>query len=97
MIEIKENKFLRQFETTVENHLAFVEFSMQDRKIFLTKIVVPEALLEIHESFKEQLLTAVLDQLQEQEVRIVPTNSYIKGFIRKNKKYQSMLPVGIRV
>jgi len=37
-IAIKDNTFARQFETTVELGLITVEYSFQERKIFLTKI-----------------------------------------------------------
>ena len=37
-MEIKDNTFARQFETIVENGLVAVEYSFQEKKIFLTKI-----------------------------------------------------------
>ena len=40
--EINDNTFLRQFEAKINGKLAIIEYSLQDRKIFLTKIVVPE-------------------------------------------------------
>ena len=41
-MEINDNTFLRQFETKTNGELAIIEYSLQDRKIFLTKIVAPE-------------------------------------------------------
>ena len=41
-MEIVDNNFLRQFETKVGGGLAIIEYSVQERKIFLTKIFVPE-------------------------------------------------------
>ena len=35
-MEIVDNNFLRQFETKVGSGLAIIEYSVQDRKIFLT-------------------------------------------------------------
>ncbi len=40
-MEINDNTFLRQFETKINGKLAIIEYSLQDRKIFLTKIVAP--------------------------------------------------------
>ena len=37
-IEIKDNTFARQFETVVSEGLISVEYSFQEKKIFLTKI-----------------------------------------------------------
>ena len=44
---IKDNVFLRQFETTLDGHLAKIEYSSQERKVFLTKIVVPKKSLKM--------------------------------------------------
>jgi hypothetical protein len=41
-LEIKDNAFARQFETKVETGVVSVEYSFQEKKIFLTKINTPE-------------------------------------------------------
>ncbi|MGA0212553.1 MAG: N-acetyltransferase, partial [Flavobacteriaceae bacterium] len=41
-ITLVNNEFLRQFEVNVEDSLARIEYSEQERKIFLTKLVIPE-------------------------------------------------------
>ena len=41
-IELTDNEFLRQFEATIDGKMAKIEYSLQDRKIFLTKIKMPE-------------------------------------------------------
>ncbi|MEM1339070.1 MAG: GNAT family N-acetyltransferase [Bacteroidota bacterium] len=94
-MEIKDNNFLRQFETKLNGHLAKIEYSSQERKIFLTKLVIPEEITQ--EGFKEDFIKAVLHHLQEENVRVVPTSPHIAGFLRKNRQYKEMLPVGIRI
>jgi predicted GNAT family acetyltransferase len=94
-VTIKDNAFLRQFETIVDGHLAKIEYSSQERKVFLTKLVVPEEITQ--EDFKENFIKAVLHQIQEQNLRVVPTSPQIAGFLRKNRQYKEMLPVGIRI
>lgn len=94
-VEIKDNSFLRQFETNVEGHLAKIEYSSQERKVFLTKLVIPEAITK--ESFKEDFIKSVLHHIQEKNQRVVPTSPQIAGFLRKNRQYKEMLPVGIRI
>ena len=37
-LDINDNNFLRQFEVNIDGQLAKVEYALQDRKIFLTKI-----------------------------------------------------------
>jgi len=94
-LEINDNSFLRQFETKVEGHLAKIEYSSQERKVFLTKLVIPEEI--DREGFKEAFITAVLNQIQEKNLRVVPTSPHIAGFLRMNRQYKEMLPVGIRI
>ncbi len=94
-LAIKDNSFLRQFEVRVEGHLAKIEYSSQERKIFLTKLVIPEAIGR--EGFREDFIRAVLHHIQEQNLRVVPTSPQIAGFLRKNRQYKEMLPVGIRI
>ena len=53
-LEITDNSFLRQFETTVNGHLAKIEYSSQERKVFLTKLVIPEEITK--EGFKEDFI-----------------------------------------
>ena len=43
-IILENNEFLRQFETKIENSLARIEYAEQERKIFLTKVVVPDTI-----------------------------------------------------
>ncbi|CAM3480141.1 GNAT family N-acetyltransferase [Zobellia roscoffensis] len=94
-VEIIDNSFLRQFETTIEGILAKIEYSSQERKVFLTKLVVPEEITK--EGFKEDFIKSVLHHIQEQNLRVVPTSPQIAGFLRKNRQYKEMLPVGIRI
>tara|TARA_R110000796_G_scaffold35017_3_gene90155 strand:- start:133828 stop:134121 length:294 start_codon:yes stop_codon:yes gene_type:complete len=94
-VEIKDNGFLRQYETIVDGHLAKIEYSSQERKVFLTKLIIPEEITR--EGFKEQFIEAVLNNIQDQNMRVVPTSPQIAGFLRKNRKYKDMLPVGIRI
>ncbi|MDC6363014.1 MULTISPECIES: GNAT family N-acetyltransferase [Flavobacteriaceae] len=94
-IEINDNSFLRQFETKVDGLLAKIEYSSQERKVFLTKLVIPEGITQ--EGFKEAFIKAVLHHIQEKNLRVVPTSPHIAGFLRKNRQYKEMLPVGIRI
>lgn len=90
-----DNTFLRQFEIKVDDELAKIEYSLQDRKIFLTKLDVPEAINL--ENFVEDFLKAVMENIKERNISVVPTSPPIAKFIRKNRRYKSMLPVGVRI
>lgn len=93
--ELIDNDFLRQFELKVDDKLAKIEYSLQDRKIFLTKLVVPESITD--EDFTEDFLKMVMANIKERNISVVPTSPEIAKFIRRNRRYKSMLPVGIRI
>jgi len=93
--ELTDNTFLRQFQLEVDNELAKIEYSLQDRKIFLTKLIIPECVTD--EMFVEDFLKLVMENIQERNISVVPTSPPIAKFIRKNRRYKSMLPVGVRI
>lgn len=93
--ELIDNTFLRQFQLEVEGNLATIEYSLQDRKIFLTKLVVPECVAD--EVFVEDFLKLVMENIQDRNISVVPTSPPIAKFIRRNRRYKSMLPVGVRI
>lgn len=95
-MEIKDNEFSRQFETMVGDKMMSVEYSSQERKIFLTKINVPEGIDEDDELVSD-FLKEILAIAEEKRLRVVPTYPKIAAFFKKNPKYKEMLPPGIRI
>lgn len=93
--ELIDNDFLRQFEIKIDDHLAKIEYSLQERKIFLTKLIIPEEINK--KGFSTEFLAAVFEQIQERNLSVVPTSPEIAKFVRSNRKYKRMLPVGVRI
>ena len=94
-VELQNNEFLRQFETSVNGSLARIEYAEQERKIFLTKLVIPGDVKDVE--FEENFIKSVLEFISEKNLRVVPTSPKIAGFVRRNKSYKSLLPVGIKL
>ncbi len=93
--ELIDNDFLRQFELKVDDNLAKIEYSLQERKIFLTKLIIPENVAE--DNFQETFIKMVFENIQERNISVVPTSPEIAKFIRRHRQYRSMLPVGVRI
>lgn len=93
--DLVDNDFLRQYELKIDNHLAKIEYSLQERKIFLTKLIIPEEIN--NETFSKAFLAAVFEQIEERNLSVVPTSPEIAKFVRSNRKYKRMLPVGVRI
>lgn len=96
-LSINDNEFLRQFESEIKGELVKIEYSQQDRKIFLTKVVMSDELRE--NGYLETFIHAVLEVIKAKDThRVVPTNPAIAKYMRKNKrKYKDLLPVGINI
>ena len=91
---IIDNEFHRQFEAQINGKLAIIEYSQQERKIFLTKLRMPEN----SEDRQEDFIITVLAEIKERNTRVVPTSPEIAGFMRRNRrKYKDLLPVGINI
>jgi hypothetical protein len=90
-----DNAFLRQYELNIGSEMATLEYSQQERKIFLTKLNIPEVLKS--DEFLENFLKIVLENISEKNISVVPTSPPVAKFIRGNRRYRKMLPVGIRI
>lgn len=95
IIEIKDNTFARQFEAIVEKGIVTVEYSFQEKKIFLTKINVPD--LFDDEEFISNLLKNIMAFAIERKLKVVPILPKIVVFFKKNPIYKELLPPGIRL
>ncbi|NJY62364.1 N-acetyltransferase [Salinimicrobium sp. CDJ15-81-2] len=95
-LTVNDNEFLRQFECEIDGNLARIEYSSQDRKIFLTRLDMSEELKE--KGYLEPFIEEVLQIIKDREVRVMPTSPVIAKFMRKNRrKYKDLLPVGINI
>jgi hypothetical protein len=94
-MEIKDNTFARQFETIVPEGLISVEYSFQEKKIFLTKINKPEGFE--NQALIDATLKSIMEIIIEKKFRLMPIHPRIVLFIKKNPMYKELLPPGIRI
>lgn len=94
-MEIKDNTFSRQFETLVDGKLISLEYSFQEKKIFLTRINVPDGFTD--EEFINDLLKQIMEIAYERKLKVVPILPKIALFFRKNTTYRDLLPPGIKI
>ena len=92
---VYDNTFLRQYEVEIGEDLAKIEYALQDRKIFLTKLVIPSSNKD--EDFEETFIKEVFEIIKEKNIRIMPTSPQIRKFIKKHKEFKKLLPIGIRL
>lgn len=93
--DLVDNEFLRQYEVKIDGELAKIEYSLQERKIFLTKLIIPDDVKS--DDFRDDFIKAVFKNIEERNLSVVPTSPEIAKFVRRNRQYKSMLPVGVRI
>lgn len=94
-MEIKDNTFARQFETIVDGKLISIEYSFQEKKIFLTRINTIEGFQD--ENFINDFLKNIMEIAYERKLKVVPILPKIALFFRKNTSYKDLLPPGIKI
>ncbi|MGO4772269.1 N-acetyltransferase [Flavobacterium sp. W22_SRS_FK3] len=92
---IKDNTFARQFEAILPEGMLSVEYSFQEKKIFLTKINTPEGFE--NQDLINALLKNIMEIIIEKKFRLMPIHPKIVLFIKKNPQYKELLPPGIRI
>jgi hypothetical protein len=94
-MEIKDNAFSRQFETFLDGEMIILEYSFQEKKIFLTKIKTPDNFE--NEAFINDFLKNIMEIAYERKLKVVPILPKIATFFRKNAIYKDLLPPGIKL
>jgi hypothetical protein len=94
-MEIKDNTFSRQFETILDGKLISLEYSFQEKKIFLTKIHTPDHF--DNADFINDFLKNIMKIAYERKLKVVPILPKIATFFRKNSIYKDLLPPGIKL
>ena len=94
-MEIKDNTFARQFETLVDGKLISVEYSFQEKKIFLTRINTFDGFND--DELINELLKNIMEIAYERKLKVVPILPKIALFFRKNSTYKDLLPPGIKI
>ena len=93
-MEIKDNQLLRQFEIITATGLVAIEYSVQERKLFLTKFCANN---NEEEELQNEFIQNVLELAVERKLKVVPTHARFISFFRKNRKYRELMPPGLMI
>jgi hypothetical protein len=93
-MEIKDNELLRQFEIITSTGLVAIEYSIQERKLFLTKFC---ANANEDQAVHDEFIIQVLGIAEDRKLKVVPTHAKFISFFRKNRKYRELLPPGLMI
>ena len=93
-MEVTDSEFSRQYQAKQNGELAFVEYSIQERKIFFTKTLLPES---ADEAFVAAVLPAARAPPAPPQDKVVPVCPAAIAFFKRNKEYKEVLSAGIRI
>lgn len=93
-MEFKNNELLRQFEARCGDRHIVIEYSIQERKLFMTKLNTNGC---EDEDLINDFIRSILDMAEEKKLRVVPVNSQIVTFFKKNPSYRELLAAGIKI
>ena len=93
-MEVTDSEFSRQYQAKQNGELAFVEYSIQERKIFFTKTLLPES---ADEAFVDEFFKGVLALVSQKKYKVVPVCPTAIAFFKRNKEYKEVLSAGIRI
>ena len=79
----------------LDGKMIALEYSFQEKKIFLTKIQTPDNF--DNEAFINDFLKNIMEIAYERKLKVVPILPKIAVFFRKNTTYKDLLPPGIKI
>ena len=94
-MEVFDNTEMRHFEVRDDERLAIIEYQIQEKKYFLTRVNFPTKFEE--EGLAEEMLKLTLDIIEETGMRVVPMTRFVKQYFKSHPERKKMLPVGIHL
>jgi predicted GNAT family acetyltransferase len=85
---VNHNMPARRFEIRKDGLLAVLEYQRSEGRIIFTHTGVPEELG--NQGIGSQLARAGLDYAREQSLKVVPSCSFIAGYLQKHPEYQDL-------
>jgi uncharacterized protein len=93
-IVVVNNEAERRFEVRLGDEVGFTEYRLRDGVMILPHTVVPEAFAG--KGVGAQLARAALGYAREQGLEVVPTCSFIAGYITKHPEWHDLVQAPYR-
>ena len=88
--DIRHNEQESQYETTVDGHVAYAAYDLEDPdRIVFTHTEVPESLSG--RGIAGAIVKYGLDYAREKNLTVVPQCSYVAAFVKRHSEYQDLL------
>ena len=87
--EIKHDAEQNRFVSYVEGYEAVVEYTLKDNVIYLYRTFTPTELRG--KGIAGKLVKFALEHAKENILKVIPTCSYVKGYIERHENYKELL------
>jgi len=87
--EIKQDTEKDRFVTYVEGYEAVVEYTLKDNVIDLYRTFTPPELRG--KGVAGKLVKYALEYAKENNLKVIPTCSYVRGYIERHENYKELL------
>lgn len=94
-MEVLDNTEMRHFEVRENGELAIIEYQVQEKKYFLTRVEFPDSF--VSSGRDQEMLARTLDIIDDLNMRVVPMTKPVKQYFRANPARKKMLPVGLHL
>jgi predicted GNAT family acetyltransferase len=89
-MDIKHNKKEQIFYKIIDNKESYVRYIMRDKQtINFLRTYVPDE--QRHQGIAGKIVKAALEFAKENNLKVIPTCSYVDHFIDQNKEYEELL------
>lgn len=89
-VNVRNNEDDYRFEVRTGDDVAYLEYDLDDEKIYFTHTEVPEAFEG--QGIAKALATAALEFARSENLQVIPRCRFVASFIRKNPEYLELVP-----
>jgi len=94
-LQLQDNKEAKRFILSVEGHIAFINYTISQEKIFLVHVEVPEQLGG--RGLGKKIVELALDHVEKEGLKIVPLCPFVTAYLKKNPERQVLLAEGFNI
>lgn len=88
-MRVIDNKVKKRFETTIDDHLSIIEYTVKPGILSLNHTEVAKALAG--KGVASEMTENVLLQIEQRGLKVIPACDFIKSYIDKHPEWKSIL------
>lgn len=86
---LNDNTSLNRFEFNIENHTAYIDYSINADTLSLNKVFVPKELE--NQGIASALMKASLNAIKDKKQKVIPVCSFAVSYFEKHPEYKDLL------